>query len=389
MSSLSEGTLNWHGEDAPFPLNEPIKVFSSSGNFGLEDVEQHYREYDADFYFTHFDTWLESARKQIPEYGLPYASYVIVDHYPVPEAVTNQVMNAKGIVAMSKFAKHHLEQQGVQSTYIPHGVDTELYSPVDEYEDNIPSHFQVADEMGNVTKVSIEDNYVIGMVAANHGDRKNIPNQMEAFKMFLDNVTEDAILYIHTHAQQSNGFDLNKVRESIGLPKDKVIWPDPQDYHEIGDDYLRMLYNAFDILSNCSFGESWGLTITEAMSCGTPAIVTGFSSMPEQLGSFPWRDDPQMQRVIRNANEDMNVFEGKHGLIVEPTMGTWRQKVNSKQFVTAPEDIYEAYKYYYTAEDLREQHGEKARDWVKEHYDWEDCVVPKFKEFFDEMEERI
>jgi len=49
-------------------------------------------------------------------------------------------------------------------------------------------------------------------------------------------------------------------------------------------DTLVSLYNAADILLSPSLYEGFGLTIVEAMACGTPVITSNVSSLPEVAG---------------------------------------------------------------------------------------------------------
>jgi len=48
-------------------------------------------------------------------------------------------------------------------------------------------------------------------------------------------------------------------------------------------DILTALYNAADIYASCS-AEGFGLTIAEALACGTPAVGMDYSAVPEVIG---------------------------------------------------------------------------------------------------------
>jgi glycosyltransferase involved in cell wall biosynthesis len=48
-------------------------------------------------------------------------------------------------------------------------------------------------------------------------------------------------------------------------------------------DVLTVLYQAADVYASCS-AEGFGLTIAEALACGTPAVGLDYSSVPEVIG---------------------------------------------------------------------------------------------------------
>ncbi len=47
---------------------------------------------------------------------------------------------------------------------------------------------------------------------------------------------------------------------------------------------LIQIYNAADILIAPSLHEGFGITLLEAMACGTPVITSNVSAMPEVVG---------------------------------------------------------------------------------------------------------
>lgn len=390
LTAVRKDPVLWHGEVwdgeefvTPMELDDPIPVYPSTSSksnthFGVREAPQHYEDHNADFYFTHFDTWMDPAREVIPSMDVPYGSYVIVDHYPAPDEVVEQVTNAYETVSMSEFARDALVERGVRSRQIPHGVDTDIYRPMSP--DERPTKM-VMEMDGEQSEIDLEERFVIGMVAANYSDRKNIPHHMDAFRMFLEEVDSNAILYMHMHQSSPVGYNLYRIQKQLQIPDENVAWIPPDLYHDVGDVTLNAWYNAMDIYMNCSLGESWGLTITEAMSCGTPAIVSSVTAMPEQIGF-------SHDHITNNMDIESEPFgEGEHGLAVHPKISIWREKVSSRQFMCAPEDIFQALKYYHDNPDLREDHGMKARQFVVDNYDWDNNVLPQFIEMFDELEE--
>ncbi|KST64269.1 glycosyltransferase family 4 protein [Mastigocoleus testarum] len=64
-------------------------------------------------------------------------------------------------------------------------------------------------------------------------------------------------------------------------------------------DTLVKIYNSADILLAPSLYEGFGMTILEAMSCGTPAIASNVSSLPEVAGDAAILVDPlNIQQIV-------------------------------------------------------------------------------------------
>jgi glycosyltransferase involved in cell wall biosynthesis len=66
-------------------------------------------------------------------------------------------------------------------------------------------------------------------------------------------------------------------------------------------DTLLQLYNAADVLLAPSLYEGFGLTILEAMACGTPVITAKVSSLPEVAGDAAILVDPMDVQAIADA----------------------------------------------------------------------------------------
>lgn len=61
---------------------------------------------------------------------------------------------------------------------------------------------------------------------------------------------------------------------------------------------LRQIYNAADILLAPSLYEGFGITLLEAMACGTPVITGSVSAMPEVVGNAGILVDPRNSQAI-------------------------------------------------------------------------------------------
>src|SRR6478736_1594185 len=128
---------------------------------------------------------------------LNVACWVPVDHDPAPHAVRSFFAQTGAIpIAMSRFAHERLS--GVDALYVPHGVDTAVFSPRPQAE---------ARQRVGLPRSA----FVVGAVAMNKGypSRKSLPQIVEAFAAFRARHGE-ALLYLHTEVTglYNEGYDL-------------------------------------------------------------------------------------------------------------------------------------------------------------------------------------
>ena len=207
-------------------------------------------------------------------------------------------------VAMSSFGKHILEDEGAEPLYVPHGIDTAVYSPGDPsaYRDTIPGVTQ--------------DTFVIGMVAMNRDPvRKGFQEQLLAFSRFHAK-HPDSFLAIHSSPVSPN-LNLSAMMARLGI-MNAVTFPDAYSYDLslITEQQLAAFYRGLDVLSFCSYGEGFGLPLIEAQACGIPVITTDASATSELCGAgwlvrgTPWWTDGHQGWWMRpDADDIMNAYE--------------------------------------------------------------------------------
>jgi glycosyltransferase involved in cell wall biosynthesis len=115
--------------------------------------------------------------------------------------------------------------------------------------------------------------------------RKQIPDTMWAFRMFLDSLPKEKAdkcrFLLHTEKVHEAGTDLPVVSELLfgdKYPNAIVI-----DEKRWSTEQLNLLYNISDCQILLTSNEGWGLTLTEAMLAGNPIIANVTGGMQDQM----------------------------------------------------------------------------------------------------------
>ena len=264
----------WYGLQGGMHTVDGFRVYPAGMDaYGNDVIGPHSRHFGANVVVSLIDVWVmkETAQKIAPALWLPWTP---IDHDPIPEAVLQSLQGAHTTLAYSKWGAEMLTSAGVKNEYIPHGIEPSIYRVN-------PDFGQVANFKRDIMRA---DNQFLGIiVAANKGfpDRKAFQVQLHAWANFAKD-KPDARLYIHTEPTPLyGGIDFGQLLQRLGIV-DKVIFPDRYAYYlGFPAEFLALAYNAADVLLGNSMSEGFGIPIIEAQACGTPAIVTDFSAMPE------------------------------------------------------------------------------------------------------------
>lgn len=277
---------NNYGVNAVISEWEGVRVYPSSRDQALNDtIARHADAWKADWTITLYDTWT-MRRDRYPE---RVASWVPVDHQPVPPTVAAWCQQVNSI-AMSRFGQRMLREQGIEASYIPHSVDTSIFTPT-------PGDLRAS--MGIP-----DDAFLILIAAANQGQAPPRKAWSEMFLALAAFMAEHPDTYVYVHTDMvggNNGIDLSILERAVGLPSDRVRWTDPYVYVTgmVKQPYLAQLYSASDVLLASSMGEGFGVPVIEAQACGLPVIVSNFTAQPELCGAGwivegqPWWDGLQ------------------------------------------------------------------------------------------------
>jgi len=233
-------------------------------------------EKQPDLLITLYDVWVFKGK---PWDDINVASWTPIDHTPVPPAVAEWSKKPNVTpLAMSKFGQKELQSKGIDAIYIPHSVDTKIFT-----RKNKIANQSIEEYMG-----FSNDRFIVGMNAANKASgiihRKAYGENLMAFSIFCKRHPE-AILYIHADPVSPHGWNLLALGQTLGIPADNMAFVDPVSYRfGISQEDLAGIYSSMDVLLATSYGEGFGVPTVEAQACGVPVIVSDFAASPELLG---------------------------------------------------------------------------------------------------------
>lgn len=190
----------------------------------------------------------------------------------LPSGCENILKKVDCPVSMSKFAQKQIKDyHGIDTKYIPLGIDTKRF-------------FRLKDEERNIlrNKWGLKDKFVIGVVARNQ-PRKNLDRTLKIMYLLKDRLP-NAVLLLHMDpndpAQQM--FNFNKLIQRYNL-ENRIIFTGMKAYKGFAWDKMNELYNLMDVFLLTTSGEGFGIPIVEAMATETPVLATGYTTTDELI----------------------------------------------------------------------------------------------------------
>jgi glycosyltransferase involved in cell wall biosynthesis len=264
-----------------------VKIYPSDG-YGNPDVIRQLlmrEQPDAILHFTdpRYWIWLYEIEHEIRQ-TCPLFFYHIWDDLPDPKYNRNYYESCDWIGTISKQTygitrrvwgwdreKHWTKPADWQVSYVPHGINSELYKPVD-----VPTEFKKS--------IFGDKEYEFVLYWNNRNIRRKQPmDAMLAFDEFRKALPEDkqdkVCMLMHTNPVEEHGTDLLTFIDHC-IPDSKFIFA-PNKYTE---QELNYLYNLADVTINVASNEGFGLATAESVMAGTPIIVTVTGGLQDQCG---------------------------------------------------------------------------------------------------------
>lgn len=264
---------------------------------GADSIPQHAARSRSDAVITLVDVWGLNPAVMSEVAWFPIAP---IDHQPVPPAVLNSLKAARGVIALSRSGQRELKKVGVDSWYVPHGVDPAVWYPALTRDEVLAARR---------TATFAEDKFIVSFVGVNDSNpsRKGIAELLMAWAAFQPK-HPNALLYMHTLttgniplAGVKSGIDIPALISSAGIDPHSVIFPDQYRLRTgIPADELATIIRASDALVLPSRGEGFGVPLIEAQHAGTPVITTDFAAGAELCASG-WLIDYESSWSWQNA----------------------------------------------------------------------------------------
>ena len=312
--------------------------------------------------------WLFSIENEIRK-QIPITYLNIWDDYPAPlynkpyyEAcdllmgISKQTVNINKIVlgdkAQSKIIK-----------YVPHGLNSNIFKPLDKNNEEVKA-------MKKRIFGKFDPEFVVFFNSRNIR-RKQIPDTLMAFRLFLDSLPEEqakkCALMLHTEHVSEHGTDLPAVVELLFGEKysQNVVFTNIRgSAHD-----MSLLYNLSDVQILLTSNEGWGLSLTEAILCGKPIIANTTGGMQDQM-RFEFEDGTWIDFDADFPSNHRGTYK-KHGKWAFPVYPTSRSIVGSPPTPyifddrCEPEDASQRIlEIYNMSEEERQERGLAGREWA-------------------------
>jgi glycosyltransferase involved in cell wall biosynthesis len=255
-----------------------------------------------------------------------------------------------------------------QVTYIPHGINEEVFYPIDK------THVEYPKVENFKKKFSKDVDFIV--FYNNRNIRRKLPGDVIlAFKEFCDMLPKElankCALLMHTQPVDKNGTDLPAVKNAVA-PDCNIYFSDKR----LDQKEMNLLYNMCDITLNMASNEGFGLGTAESLMCGKPIIVNITGGMQDQCG-FKYKgkhltaDDYDWVHTLHDRNKWMNNPDLTYGDWVKPIWPNNRSLQGSPPTPYIFDDrcgfeeaAVQIYNWYKTPKEDRDKIGLKGREWM-------------------------
>ncbi|MBN8417454.1 MAG: glycosyltransferase family 4 protein [Verrucomicrobia bacterium] len=262
--------VNYDGSAHELPY-EVMPAWQGGDMWGMNRFRHLCTEFDPAAVVINNDWWNVAEFTKIAPEGVRITGYMPVDGGNLDPAAMQELNRLHAAVWYTDFGHQAAVAGGFTGRrhVIPHGIDTEVFQPVDRHE--------ARRQMGLSVPA---DAFIVGNVNRNQ-PRKRLDLTIQIFAAWIkQHNIADAYLLLHC-AQRDTGWDLRRVAGYHGVA-DRLIFTGADNIRDMQEaSRLKQLYSSLDLQMTTTLGEGWGLTTMEGMACGVPQIVPEASALGE------------------------------------------------------------------------------------------------------------
>ena len=311
--------------------------------------------------------WLFQIENEIRR-KMPIIYLNIWDDYPAPMYNRPYYESCDALLAISKQTKNINElvlgdkAKNKIIEYVPHGLNENIFKPLDQNNEELKAFKKDLFKGKNIDFALFFNSRNIR--------RKQIPDAMFAYKIFIDSLTEEqarkCAFVLHTQVVDDNGTDLAAVQEMLfgSDTKYNIIYSDKYST----PDQMNLLYNSTDAQILLTNNEGWGLSLTEAILVGNPIIANVTGGMQDQMRfskKGKWIDfsaefpSNHTGKIKEHGEWAFPVYPTNRSIQGSPlTPYIWDDRCNAED---AAEQIMNVYKL---SKEERKALGLKGREWA-------------------------
>lgn len=367
------------GDDITHPV-----LSAGTKPYATEFIKQHIAKHKPDILYCLWDTFM---LKQAGYDNIDLAPAKFVMYWPSDGSFlpsTCETILAKSFAPVS-MSRHGLRQVkwlfdnkyigydiASKAVHIPHAVnETEYYPLADDLKIEARRKYNIP-----------QNAFVVGSVARNQG-RKMMDRTIKAFSLFAKDKPE-ARLFLHSdpkdQAAPSNLVNLIH-RWKV---QDKVIWSGMKFYKGMSLAEMNEIYNIMDIHFLTTSGEGFGIPTIEAMACGTPSVITAYTTSPElimengQVGEMiKLVGCPEIDYTKVDFDNYDEAYAPTHELAPNSICGTW----DVERGICDVHDAVRKLNKLYNDRDLLNTYSKLGRAKAVKYYSWDKVVFPMWVRF--------
>ena len=198
-----------------------------------------------------------------------------------------------------------------------------IHEGVDEIFQNVPNHHLV------LNKYNINTPYILYVGSA--GPNKNLPTLIEAFSQ-INQLTNHNLVLVGDLAWR-----YKPLMETV---QKKRLEKRVQFTGLVPNEDLPAIYSGADVFVCPSLYEGFGLTVLEAMACGTPVVASNISSIPEIVNDSAILFDPYS---VDDLNHSLLQIIGSE-ILRDELRAKGSQRVKEFSWARAAKQTLELYK---------------------------------------------